>query len=383
MKKVVFFINSLAGGGAERILTTIIAELQSKFIVTLVLMEDRIEYIIPNNIKVIYLNKNKLNSSGLTKVLNIGLFAYKLAKVCNIVDADYCFSLTSRPNLINSLSKLFGNKSKTILYEVATPSIQYSQKNITSLVAKSLIKILYPKCNTLVANSLGVTQDLKENLFIKNKIKTIYSPIDVEDIKKLSKKEVSLNCDKDCIKFITIGRLDYGKNHKMMINSFSKIYNKKTILYILGEGELKNELLNLVSKLNLNERVIFLGFDNNPYKYLNQSDIFLFTSKFEGFPTVLIEALACNLPIISTDCPNGPREILDSIEDYDKQIKNDIKIGEYGILSPVDNEELFTKAINIIINDVNLRTQYKLKTTLRANYFNKDSSIKMIENLMI
>ena len=383
MKKVVFFINSLAGGGAERILTTILSELQSKFIVTLVLMEDRIEYKIPQNIKVIYLNKSELNSSGLSKVLNIGVFAYKLAKVCNSINAEYCFSLTSRPNLINSLSKLLGNESKTILYEVATPSIQYSQKNITSFVAKSLIKILYPKCNILVANSFGVTQDLKENLCIENNVQTIYSPIDIKDIKKDSEKKVDLQCDDGYIKFITIGRLDYGKNHKMMINSFSKIDNKKSILYILGEGELKSELSNLVKKLDLTKRVVFLGFDNNPYKYLKQSDIFLFTSKFEGFPTVLIEALSCNLPIISTDCPNGPREILDDIENYHKKIINDIKIGEYGILSPVDNEELFTKAINTMVNDVNLRTEYKAKTTLRADYFDKDASIKMIEKLMV
>ena len=249
-------------------------------------------------------------------------------------------------------------------------------------MAKNLIKLLYPLSNTIVGNSLGVTKDLKEKLHIKNDVKTIYSPIDIEDIKRNSKKMQSLDCDDEFIKLITIGRLDYGKNHKMMIKSFSEIDNKKTVLYILGEGELENELKILVSKLNLTKRIIFLGFDNNPYKYLSKSDIFLFTSKFEGFPTVLIEALACNLAIISTDCPNGPKEILDSLENYDEENKNDITIGEYGILSPVDNEKLFTKAINTMVKDLNLRNQYKLKATLRANYFNKDSSIKMIENLM-
>ncbi len=381
MKKVVFFINSLAGGGAERILSTILFELSKDFEVTLVLIEEKIDYAIPDNINIIYLTNKKINKSGFYKFLNIGIFAYKFSKLCNTLGADFSFSLTTRPNLINSLSKFFGNNSKTIVYEVATPSIQYSQKNILSTIVKIMIRYIYPIGDILIANSFGVSNDLKENFFIEKEIKTIYSPIDIGDIINLSNNEFSLNDQEGLLKFVTVGRLDFGKNHSMMINAFSKISNKNSILYILGEGELLIKLTELVFKLKMKKRIIFLGFDNNPFKYLKQCDVFLFSSHYEGLPTVLIEALACGLPIISTDCLSGPREILTSKYTC-KQIKNDIEIGEYGILSPVGNQSLFVKAINTITVNVELRDKYKESALNRSKVFSKEISIEAIKNII-
>jgi N-acetylgalactosamine-N,N'-diacetylbacillosaminyl-diphospho-undecaprenol 4-alpha-N-acetylgalactosaminyltransferase len=104
--------------------------------------------------------------------------------------------------------------------------------------------------------------------------------------------------------YITIGRLDIGKNHKMMIDSFSKIKDKNSQLIIIGYGELEDKLNQYIEYLDLENRVFLVGRQENPYKWLHHSDCFLFTSLHEGFPNVILEALACNLSIISTD-PNG------------------------------------------------------------------------------
>jgi len=369
MKKVVFFINSLAGGGAERILATMLFSLRDEFELTLVLIEKRISYDIPHDINIIYLNSGWISYFGFGKFLNIGFLAYKLAKLCSFIKADYCFSLTLRPNLINSLSKQFGNKSVAVLYEVATPSVQYAEKTISSFLIKKMISTIYPKGDVLLANSMGVSNDLKVNFFIEKFIQVVYSPININHIINLSNEESELSDDK-CVRFVTIGRLDKGKNHEMMIKSFSKIKNTDSILYILGEGELKSDLNMLIEKLSLQKRVLLLGFDSNPYKYLRQCDVFLFSSSFEGFPTVVIEALACGLPVISTDCDNGPREMLSNVNNF-QRITDNIEVADYGTLTPVNNQNCFTEAINVILENEDLIKKYQKRALERARYFSK------------
>lgn len=382
MKKIAFFINSLEGGGAERILSTIINELHNSFDITLILMEDKIDYEIPKEITIIYLGNKNINKSSIGKLFNIFILSYKYARLCKSLNIDYSFSLTLRPNLINSLSRFFYHNHKTILYEVATPSLQYKNKSLSSWLLKKLIKNIYPFANNLISNSHGVANDLKKNFNIKNNIEVIYSPIDIEFIRNLSNNICDIIENDKRIRFITIGRLDAGKNHQMMIKAFSKLNNINTSLYILGEGILKQELKELVYKLNLKDRVIFLGFDNNPYKYLSKADFFLFTSSFEGFPTVLIEALACGLPIISTDCLNGPREILDKdINNCLYHTKDKLNIVEYGILAPVNSKELFYDALLLIINDSSLKLKYEHNSYERSAYFSKEKSIESLKNI--
>jgi N-acetylgalactosamine-N,N'-diacetylbacillosaminyl-diphospho-undecaprenol 4-alpha-N-acetylgalactosaminyltransferase len=381
MKKIVFFINSLEGGGAERILATMLFSLREDFELTLVLIEKRIVYDIPHDINIVYLNSVWMNYFGLGKFLNIGFLAYKIAKLCAFIKADYCFSLTLRPNLINSLSKQFGNKSVTVLYEVATPSVQYAEKSIASFFIKKMISTIYPRGDVLLANSMGVSNDLKVNFFIEKLIQVVYSPINIDHIINLSNEESELS-DGKCVKFVTIGRLDKGKNHEMMINSFSKIKNTDSMLYILGEGELKSDLNILIEKLSLQKRVLLLGFDSNPYKYLRQCDVFLFSSSFEGFPTVVIEALACGLPVISTDCYSGPREMLSNVNDF-QRITDNIEVADYGILTPVNNQNCFTEAINVIMENTELIEKYQKGALERARYFSNSDPAYGIKNVLL
>ncbi|PLY10466.1 MAG: glycosyltransferase [Arcobacter sp.] len=381
MKKVTFFINSLAGGGAERILCTIINDLHTNFDITLVLMEKVIEYKIPDDIKIIYLSDKKHSLTGISKFINLLLFAYKFAKVSNEIHSDITFSLTTRPNLINILSKLFFKKSKSIIYEVATPSVQYQENCFSSFIVKKMIMHIYPKSDLVLANSYGVANDLSVNFLNQLPVQTIYSPIDIDYIVQSSQEEISFLQKNENLKFITVGRLDEGKNHEMMIKAFSQIKNKKSTLYILGEGVLKSKLKDLVSLLNLQNRVVFLGFDYNPFKYLKQCDIFLFSSNYEGFPTVLIEALSCELPIVSSDCNSGPREILTEKKEC-IQISNKIDIAEYGILTPINNISLFQKAIDTLISDKTLYDKYKTAALKRARQFSKEQSIQRLNKIL-
>ncbi len=143
----------------------------------------------------------------------------------------------------------------------------------------------------------------------------------------------------------------------------------KIRLYILGDGGLKEPLKQLVTELNLDERVFFLGFDNNPYKYLKAADLFLFGSNHEGFPNVLLEAMCCGLPILTTNCKSGPDEIMK----LENPKSDDIMITDYGILSPVGNLELFQKGLKYCLENPEYLQKCRTLVIQRTKDFEKET----------
>ena len=367
-KKLSILIYSLAGGGAERVVSILLNELKDKFNITLVLMNDTILYDIPNKLKIIYLENSNPNESGIKKLIKLPILGLKYKKICKDNNIDISLSFMNRPNYINIISKLFGNKIKIIISERAMPSLQH-KIGLQGKINIFLITCLYHHADIITANSLGNSLDLKNNFAINN-ILTISNPVDIKQILKLSKENIILKKEK--FTFITIGRLDRGKNHQLVINAMKDIDAK---LYIIGDGELKNELENQIKKLKLEKNIFLLGYQENPYKYLVKADCFIFSSNNEGFPNVLLEALSCGLPIISTDCQSGPREILAPKSDLSFRLKDNIEKVEYGILTPINDKENLTKSMNLMINNDKLFNRYKLDSRIRASDFNKDQVI--------
>jgi glycosyltransferase involved in cell wall biosynthesis len=139
----------------------------------------------------------------------------------------------------------------------------------------------------------------------------------------------------------------------------------------------------MANKLGVRGKIIYISFDSNPYKYLYNSDCFISTSLIEGFPNVLLESLACQLPIIAADCPSGPREILSNkYRVMDKPI-NKLEVEEYGILIPTnDLISNLIKAMELIYNDKELREKYKAKSNDRANEFGVQHFITNFERII-
>jgi len=207
MKKNLFIlIYSLASGGAERVVSILLNELKDKYNITLVLMNDTIFYDIPKNLQIIYLENSNQNESRIKKLLKLPLLAWKYKKINK---SDISLSFMNRPNYVNIIAKLMGMKR---------------------------------------GNSKGNAKDLTNNFNIK-KVDIIYNP--------------------DGFIFVTVGRLDNGKNHELIIKAMQDIDAK---LYIIGEGELKNNLELTIKSLELKDKVFLLGRQENPYKYLAKSE---------------------------------------------------------------------------------------------------------------
>jgi glycosyltransferase involved in cell wall biosynthesis len=163
-----------------------------------------------------------------------------------------------------------------------------------------------------------------------------------------------------------VGRFAEQKNPKLLVNAFQLLFRERRDIQLLmiGQGALEPEIKELVRQMELEDRIHFPGFQQNPFAYIARSDLFVLSSIYEGRPTVLIEALALGVNVVSTDCPNGPDEILGH--------------GEYGWLAENNNVVSLANAINTAL--ANKKEPSLLKE--RAMYFHKKNIIPQYLNLL-
>jgi N-acetylgalactosamine-N,N'-diacetylbacillosaminyl-diphospho-undecaprenol 4-alpha-N-acetylgalactosaminyltransferase len=201
-----------------------------------------------------------------------------------------------------------------------------------------LIILLYPHANKIIVNSLENAENIQKKINISNKkIHTIYNPMNVNEINyNITQKNNLYNIPKNKTIFITIGRLDNQKRTSILIKLFAKKPPPNAILLIIGDGINKTKLTNMIKRNNLENTVFLLGRKKNVFPYLKHANFFIFSSKTEGFPNVLMEAMFCNLPIITSDFKTGAREIIDEKLDYNQKIKYPY-YGPNGVLLSIDN----------------------------------------------
>ncbi len=197
-----------------------------------------------------------------------------------------------------------------------------------------LARKLYPTADRIIAVSEGLRKYLLENIALPpDKVTTLYNPCNLNEVETLSLQEVDHPWFASTIPIIiNVARLVEQKDHETLVRAFQKVLLKKTArLLIVGDGPLKIKLETMVAKLELNDSVCFLGFENNPYRYVSKAKVFVLTSRSEGFGNVILEAMSCGTPVISTDCPWGPKEIIEH--------------GQSGYLVPLGDEATLTKRI--------------------------------------
>ncbi|MEE9378485.1 MAG: glycosyltransferase [Candidatus Lokiarchaeia archaeon] len=360
-KKILFLIPSLeVGGGAEKIVSSLTIKFSERYEVFIITYY---------NIKDNYPFKGRFFSFRLKlKSWKRLLLPIKIYKLTKLITPNLIISFMDHTNALAIVTKiLFGIKTPLVVSVRCNPRLQYKEE---LRYLNFLIRVMYPSklVNKVITNSKGVEKILENDYRIEsNKLKTIYNGVDLERINQMKNEKIydhkELFYDEDIIKFITIGRLIDLKGHKHLIEAYSEV--KKELshskLIIIGEGPLREELKCQIKLKGLEDDVFLLGMKKNPYKYLAKSDIFVLSSKRESFPNVLLEALACGLPIISTDCETGPREILGG--------------GKYGLLVNVlDNEDLKKKMVYLSKNK-KVMVKFSNLSLKRAEYFNLNKII--------
>jgi len=394
--RILIIVDSLAlGGGAEKYAVNLGNKLYTKgyYVFYLTFFDENPKY----EFKGEYFSfKDKYKRNAISRIWDLVMKPFKIRNICKDNNIDVIISIGEVANLHAIMSKfLFKIKSKIVISQVLNPKIHFKSR-----ITFHRYKFFYPKADKVVCISEGIKRILERECGIKNTV-TIYNMLDLDSCLKLSNENLPEKFedifDSDFI-FVTIGRLSVQKGQWFLIRSFKSVVNKhKNVkLCIIGEGELKQKLTKLVKKLDLEDKVFFLGNQKNIFPFLKKSDCFVLSSLVEGFPTILIETLAVDIPIISTDCKTGPKECLCPDIDPEKKISYPY-YGKYGILTvPFDVEFLIKKieeeakkAENMLeeimikmIENPKLRKRYS-NGLKRAEEFDKERIIDKWENLLI
>ena len=349
MKKVAIFTLSLRGGGAERIVTYLLKEGFRDFEFHLILLRKEIDYNLPriDNLKIFELDNRE--HSKFIGVLKIPALAKKLKKYLLDNNIETLLTLLTRANLIACFAKRNGWKGKLIISERADTIAYYKTVRFGSFMIW-LVKNYYRNADVVTAISKGIASSLK-TLGIHN-CKVIYNPIDTSVAEPNNyKTHIPFT-------FINVARMDPQKNQELLLRGFAELRDQNCKLIILGKGNLNNRLKRITLKLKIKNRVIFAGFQSDVRSWLEKSDCLVLSSDYEGLGNVILEALNFGVPVISTDCPYGPREILAPKTDTDSLIKDYIEMGHYGILTPIKNINSMAEAMEEMMSNSALRNKY-------------------------
>ena len=393
-KNVAILIPHLRDGGAERLVSNLSFSLSEEKYEKYIVLFDVREIDYPYQGNLINLNTKAINNT-LGKVYNVIKRIYRLKKVKKKYNIQITLSFLETANIIN----IFAQAEDKVIISIRNFKSK-SLKGFYGKLYKFIMKLFY---NNRVDKIIAVSEEVKKDLIInfgikKDKIKVIYNFYDLEKIQNLAKEEIEEKYKRifNNPVIINVGRLTKQKGQWHLIRAFKKVKEKITNirLVILGQGELDGYLKKIVEELNLNKDVYFLGFLKNPFKFISKSTMFVFPSLFEGFPNALVEAMACGIPVISSDCKSGPREILAPKTDLKIETVT-IEYAKYGILIPVcdDNyynarfpltteEMVLAKSIIDLHSSKELLKNYAYKAKERVKDFDKDKIILQYENIL-
>ena len=375
MKKVAFLTNSMGGGGAERIVAGLgdYFSKDNSMEAEMILFERNDFYRPGQHLKINYLGNFTGKESPVVKLLSLPLLAWKLKKYIKENKIDVVQSHLYRANYVNIIAQLMGSKHKSQIVNHDNFFRRY-QKSYFGRMKLKLVKTFYKKADKIIA----ISEDMKDGIeeLLGRRVEKINNPYDMEMMEKLALEEVT-DLPKDRRYIVTVGRLISLKRVEDVIEGYSKIANRYPDyeLLILGEGSERGKLEELSKIMGVENKVRFMGRVENPFKYLAISDVFVMASESEGFPNVLIEAMACGCQVVSTDCISGPREIM-APEAYERI--REVYKGKYGMLIPVGDVDGISVALERI-----LEGHVTFDVRKRAGDFGRDIIMKRYREVLL
>jgi len=328
--KIVFVVSSLTAGGAERVIS-IMANywVRNEDDVTIITMDNEVNdfYVLDKRIKRVSMDMMKKSRTVFSALKNNVFRLIKLRKVINENEPEVVISFIHRMNVIVLMATI------GMLVPVVVSERTDTRQHPIGYVWESLRRWFYPRAKSVVVQTESMSEWAEEFLPL-SKISVIPNPV-LEYCENDSK--LSHEYDFKTPFIVAMGRLAPAKGFDLLIKAFAKRDIKECSLVILGDGSERDYLQGLAQEQGVGPEVYFPGNINKPGEILKHAKMYVLSSRFEGFPNALLEAMSCGLPVISFDCPSGPREI--------------IRDGVNGLLVPhMDIDEL-AHAINYLMKN--------------------------------
>jgi glycosyltransferase involved in cell wall biosynthesis len=352
---LVFILPSFSGGGAERVMLNLLTELHAHgYHVGVIIFSHngQLSSMLTNGIPVYNLNTNMLRRSILPLIRTIHMLKPKVV-----------FSTFGYINVsLLAIRWAFPKNTKIWVREANIPSISLQNNDYPKLM-KFLYRLLYKKADKVICTSKRMRDEFILDFSVSQSIiDVIPNPVDIDKI-RLSASPIK-RFYKGGVCYVASGRLTFQKGFDRLLSWFNELENKKSTLVILGDGGLKEELIIKVKLLNIQDRVRFLGFCNNPWQWYAGADAFLLPSRWEGMSNAALEALACGAPVIATHESGG-------IGELEKQVLP-------GSLNVVETEIQFIKSMK----KVKLHKDIYLRSPLLPSSYYIDSVLQEMKGLL-
>lgn len=394
-KRILLLITNLTFGGAQRVFYDQSKLLSRHFEVIECVFNTQTENAFPTGNKLVSLDV-KAGTNWFDKLFRFLQRVQRLKKVKRENQIDVCISHLEGADLVNVLS---GAGEKTITW--VHGSKRFDQ-NISGLVGtlrhKLLIPYTYKTADRVVTVSKAIKDELKNYYGIPEAtVQTVYNFFDIQAIKAKGKLPIHpqyLPVYSGLPTLVFSGRLAKQKNPEAMINWFAAfVQTFRSKLIVIGDGELREQLIELAISLKLKVyhpwngmplhdqyQLYFLGFQENPFQFIQRSDLFILPSLWEGFPMALGEAMCCDVPVASADCPTGPREMLGRTDELQREL-NYPHFADYGLLLPIltkNTESCWTEAISKLLQESTLQERYRQQSKDRIGLFSKEKNEQIV-----
>lgn len=329
--RIAFYVPALRVGGAQKVTVTIANGFAGRgFPVDLVVSYNQGDYRteVASEVNVVDLETRELKGVG------IGASVPALRRYLDRREPSVLFSAMTFANVIALMAdRLADAETQVIPTEHNTFGMD---RRVKSRIVSQLAALLYGRADHVLGVSAGVVQSVVAHTRAPpSRVSVMYNPVEVKTIRAKAQEPVDHEwaTDPEIDLLLNVGRQEPQKNLQMLVNAFDSVVERRpnARLMMAGSGSQHEELRQLVNDRGLADVVSLPGYVDNVYAYMARAATFVLTSRYEGLPTVLIEALACGCPIVSTDCPSGPDEILAG--------------GKFGTLTPVGEPAAFADGV--------------------------------------
>lgn len=359
-KHVALYLPSLRGGGAERVMVMLANGFASRgHKVDLVLASAEGPYLpeVSDAVRVVDLGKRRVAAT-----------LFPLIRYLKSEQPEAMLSALGHANVVALLARRWARSHVRLVISEHTTPLRAASKGRVAALLRTLIRRLYPTADAIVCVSEGAREGMRQMFDLPaDKMHCIYNPLDVDRVRRLMMESVDHEwiTKPDGSIIVAVGRLTEAKDYPTLLRAFALLIRERPArLVILGEGEEEARLTALANELNISKSVAFLGFQKNPFAWLRACDLYVLSSRWEGLPGVLLEALACDARVVSTDCPSGPREILEA--------------GKWGRLVPVGDPQALANAMSQALISTN-----EPVNSVRADDFRCELAVDNYERLLL